>query len=66
MLLVCRESMGHRDSGAVANPRNATFTGVYVKLEHQAFTGLVFKPITISEAGIMSLAPISFLKAYKP
>ena len=40
--------------------------GVYLQLKHDAFTGLVFKTVTISEASIMSLEPISFLTACKP
>ena len=40
--------------------------GVYVELRHNAFTGLVFNTVTISEASIMSLEPISFLTACKP
>lgn len=61
-----RESKGHRDSGAVATPGNATFIGVYVKPAPKEFTGLVFKPVTIWEASIMSPEPISFLRACKP
>jgi len=40
--------------------------GVYIRLKHNAFTGLVFNTITISEASIMSLEPISFFTACKP
>ena len=40
--------------------------GVYLELKHDAFTGLVFNTVTISEASIMSLEPISFLKTCKP
>ena len=40
--------------------------GVYLELKHDAFTGLVFNTVTISEASIMSLEPISFLTACKP
>ena len=61
-----RESRGHRDSGAVATPGNGTFIGAYLKLEHKGFTGLVFKPVTISEASVMSPEPISFLRACRP
>jgi hypothetical protein len=40
--------------------------GVYLQLEHKAFTGLVFRTVTISEASIMSLEPTSFLRVCKP
>lgn len=40
--------------------------GVYIQLKHDAFTGLIFNTVTISEASIMSLEPISFLKECKP
>ena len=40
--------------------------GVYIQLKHDAFTGLVFNTVNISEASIMSLEPISFLTACKP
>ena len=40
--------------------------GVYVELKHDAFTGLVFHTVIISEASIMSLEPISFLRTCKP
>jgi TadE-like protein len=39
--------------------------GVYITLKHNAFTGLVFKSITISEASIMSLEPISSISGCK-
>jgi len=35
--------------------------GVYMELKHDAFTGLVFNTVTISEASIMTLEPISSL-----
>jgi hypothetical protein len=35
--------------------------GVYMVLKHDAFTGLVFNTVTISEASIMTLEPISSL-----
>jgi hypothetical protein len=40
--------------------------GVYIRLRHDAFTGLIFNTVTISETSIMSLEPISFLKECKP
>lgn len=39
--------------------------GVYLKLKHDAFTGLVFNTVTISEASIMTLEPISSLSGCK-
>lgn len=39
--------------------------GVYIRLKHDAFTGLVFNTITISEASIMSLEPMSSLAGCK-
>jgi TadE-like protein len=39
--------------------------GVYIELKHDAFTGLIFKTVTISEASIMSLEPISFVTGCK-
>lgn len=39
--------------------------GVYIELRHKAFTGLVFDTITISEASIMSLEPMSSLAGCK-
>jgi Flp pilus assembly protein TadG len=40
--------------------------GVYLKLKHDAFTGLVFKTVSIAEASIMSLEPMPVLNGCKP
>jgi len=39
--------------------------GVYLELKHDAFTGLVFNTVTISEASILSLEPSSFVTGCK-
>lgn len=39
--------------------------GVYLELKHDAFTGLVFNTVTISEASIMTLEPFSALSGCK-
>ena len=39
--------------------------GVYLQLKHDAFTGLVFNTVNISEASIMSLEPSSFVTGCK-
>ncbi len=40
--------------------------GVYLKVKHQAFTGLVFNTIEISESSILSLEPIPVANGCKP
>jgi Flp pilus assembly protein TadG len=51
-------------SSSVAGPPDRI--GVYLELRHQPFTGFVLKnAITISEASISSLEPISFQKVCK-
>jgi Flp pilus assembly protein TadG len=35
--------------------------GVYIQLKHDAFTGLVFNTVTISEASVMTLEPMTVL-----
>lgn len=54
-----------------ASSQNACSTspdrvGVYLKLKHDAFTGLVFKTVSIAEANIMSLEPMPVLNGCKP
>jgi Flp pilus assembly protein TadG len=54
------------DQNACSSSTERDRIGVYVELKHDAFTGLVFDTVTISEASIMSLETISFLNVCKP
>jgi hypothetical protein len=40
--------------------------GVYLRIKHDPFTGLVLKTVYIAEASIMTLEPMSYLAGCKP